>query len=107
MPFIRDYITVWYVRAPFLMLTISGSTALRAIGDIKSSALLLALLSLINVILDPLLIFGAGPFPRLGVPGAACGNVLASVVAYRMIQQVCREQEIKPLPEPGQTGENS
>jgi hypothetical protein len=38
--------------------------------------------------------------------GAACGNVLASVVAYRMIRQVCREQEIKPLPELGQTGEN-
>ncbi len=82
MPFIRDYITVWYVGAPFLMLTISGSTALRAIGDIKSSALLLALLSLINVILDPLLIFGVGPFPRLGVPGAAVATVIAAIISW-------------------------
>jgi putative MATE family efflux protein len=82
MPLIRDYITVWYVGAPFLMLTISGSTALRAIGDIKSSALLMALLSLLNVILDPLLIFGVGPFPRLGVPGAALATVIAGFITW-------------------------
>ena len=35
MPFIRNYITVWYVGAPFLMLAISGSTALRASASVR------------------------------------------------------------------------
>ena len=71
------------------------------------TALLIAIVRL-AVLYLPLALLGAhfGGITGLFV-GAACGNVLASVVAYRMIRQVCREQEIKPLPVPGQTGENS
>jgi len=41
-----------------------------------------------NVILNGLLIFGPGPFPALGVAGAALGTVLADVIAFGLFLYV-------------------
>ena len=53
-------------------------TALRGVGDPNRAMVLMIAGNLLNMLLDPLLIFGVGPLPALGVRGAA----MASVIAY-------------------------
>ncbi|MBU0629636.1 MAG: MATE family efflux transporter [Candidatus Margulisbacteria bacterium] len=50
---------------------------LQGAGDTMTPMLILAFSLLLNAILDPLLIFGLGPFPMLGVPGAALATIIS------------------------------
>ena len=72
------YLTVFTVCLPALFLTETYSSIFRAIGDTTTPMKLTLAAIIINLILDPLLIFGIGPFPRLEIAGAA----LATVIAY-------------------------
>ena len=53
------------------------AAAFRATGDAATPLRLLAVAALVNVVLDPILIFGLGPFPRLEVLGAAIATILS------------------------------
>jgi MATE family, multidrug efflux pump len=82
MPYIEGYLHIILFGMPMLLLTMVGNNTLRAIGNIKASATLSILLSVLNMILDPLFIFGLGPFPELGMPGAALATVIAALIAW-------------------------
>jgi len=77
LPIIHDYMDIWYIGAVFLMSPMVGNAVLRASGDAKTPSMIMASGGLINAILDPLLIFGIGPFPELGIKGAAIASVIA------------------------------
>lgn len=77
LPLIHDYMDIWYVGAVFLMSPMVGNAVLRASGDAKTPSHIMAAGALINAVLDPLLIFGLGPFPELGMKGAAIASVIA------------------------------
>ncbi|MBW3697551.1 MATE family efflux transporter [Vibrio sp. T187] len=76
-PLIEQYMQVWYLTIPLLVIPMAGNSAIRATGDTKTPAKIMMLAGLINGILDPLLIFGIGPFPELGIQGAAIASALS------------------------------
>ncbi|MBD3184637.1 MATE family efflux transporter [Candidatus Poribacteria bacterium] len=73
---------VSYIRAMFLgsftmILSIIMASMFRAAGDARTPLIALVISTLINIGLDPLLIFGIWVFPDLGVAGSAWATVIA------------------------------
>ncbi len=62
-----------------------GNAALQGAGDAHTPMWVMALTNVLNVVLDPLLIFGVGPFPRMGVAGAALATVLAQACGAALV----------------------
>lgn len=82
MPFIREYMLIWYGAVGLLVIPMNGNAAIRATGDTKWPSLLMMASGLFNAILDPLLIFGIGPFPELGVQGAALATAISWMIGF-------------------------
>ncbi len=79
---IRDYMDIWYLGLLFLVLPIVGNSSLRAQGNTFFPSLIMFIAALLNVILDPILIFGLFGAPRLEMQGAAIATILARTVTF-------------------------
>ncbi|MDN5353138.1 MAG: hypothetical protein PWQ12_2059, partial [Clostridiales bacterium] len=58
------------------------SAILRGLGDSRTPLRFLAYSTVINVVLDPLLIFGIGPLPVLGIQGAALATIISQAISF-------------------------
>lgn len=91
LPVIRRYMSIWYLSSFVLVVPMMANGVLRAHGDAKTPRDTMIAIAIANAILDPLLIFGWGPVPALGLEGAAwataasrvVGGVVAFVVLFR------------------------
>ena len=72
----REYLSTWLLGGPLVFGFFAIEATFRASGDTRTPFLLLAGSVVLSVALDPLLIAGVGPFPRLGVEGAAVTSVM-------------------------------
>ena len=77
LPYVTEYMTIWYIAILFVIVPFVGNSAIRATGDAKTPSLIMIFAVVINAILDPLLIFGYGPFPELGLKGAAIATAIS------------------------------
>ncbi len=77
---VRGYISIWFAGVIFVVIPMVGNSAIRATGDTKTPSLIMITAVAVNIVLDPLLIFGIGPFPRLELAGAAAATVAARAV---------------------------
>jgi putative MATE family efflux protein len=72
---------IWYIGAVAAIMPPVSDGCLRAAGDVKRPMIVMCVAAILNVILDPILIFGWGPFPKMGMQGAALATILARIVA--------------------------
>jgi MATE family, multidrug efflux pump len=81
MPYIRSYMHIAFIGAAFIVGPMVAGNLLRALGDARLPGMTMVAGAVINLILDPFLIFGIGPFPRMELAGAALATVLSNVTA--------------------------
>ena len=70
------YLSTWLLGGPLVFGFFAMEATFRAAGDTRTPFLMLAGSVCVSIVLDPLLIAGIGPFPRLGVEGAALASVM-------------------------------
>lgn len=81
LPAIREYMDIWLPTSVLLVALICANSVLRANGDTRTPSIVMAGAGLINAALDPLLIFGWGPVPAMGIQGAALATLFSWVGA--------------------------
>lgn len=76
------YARIIFAGLGFNFATYSIFTALRGVANPNKAMFLMIGFNVINIVLDPFLIFGWGPFPEMGIAGAAVASVISYVVAF-------------------------
>jgi len=69
------YLRTYLFGAPFIYAFFAIDSAFRAAGDTRTPFVLLLASVALTLVLDPVLILGLGPFPRLGIAGAAIATI--------------------------------
>lgn len=77
----RHYLRVIFLAMPVLYAFAFLSAALRGAGDARTPFRFLLLSVVLDIAFNPLLIFGVGPLPALGVPGAALATLFAQALS--------------------------
>lgn len=73
-----DYGRIIVIGAPFMLIYSSFSSIIRADGSPKYSMIMLVIGAIINIILDPIFIFGF----NMGVKGGALATIIGQIVSF-------------------------
>ena len=77
LPFATDYMGIVFIGASFISISMCSNNILRAEGKAKVSMTIMLIGTLMNLVLDPLFIFGFG----MGIQGAAIATVISQVAS--------------------------
>lgn len=80
-PLAAGYMRVFFAGLPFLFGFFVFSSLMRGYGNTRAPTIVMAVSVFVDVVIDPILIFGVGPVPELGVIGAAVATVLSRGIA--------------------------
>ncbi len=85
---VEQYMGIWFWGCATGTLSQVGNSILLSLGDIKTASFLMVAGMLLNVVLDPIFIFGFGPVPPYGIAGAAIATVICQGLAAAAILYV-------------------
>jgi putative MATE family efflux protein len=96
---ILSYLTVLFYFAPVYLLSMISNNIFRGWGDTVHPMKFMMTGTLLNIVLDPIFIFGVGPIPGMGLKGAALATGLARTFSflYTLLVLVLKK---KPAPLP-------
>ena len=81
-PLVKEYMRVWLWGVPFVVVPVVGNNILRATGDTFTPGMIMVASAILNAVMDPILIFGFGPIPAMGLKGAALGTVMSRALGF-------------------------
>lgn len=92
----KSYFTVRVLGLPISLIVWSMDAGLRAVGATKQSMYVNLYSVALNIVLDPLLIYGYIGFPRLGVVGAALATVISIALMIPMEYYYLAKNNLAP-----------
>ncbi len=98
LPYTLGYINIILYGSLFQFFTMISNGILRGEGDTVTPMRVMTFGTVVNIILDPLLIFGIGPFPAMGVQGAALATITARAMScvILILSYASRKNVVKP-----------
>ena len=81
LPLAEAYLRIIFMAVPFLYMFAFLSAILRGAGDTRTPFVFLMLAVVLDIVLNPLLIFGVGPFPEMGIAGSATSTLVANLAS--------------------------
>ncbi|MGA2397612.1 MAG: MATE family efflux transporter [Steroidobacteraceae bacterium] len=82
LPLALAYMRIIFLALPFMGGLFFIMAVLRGAGDSRTPFIYLAMAVALDIGLNPLLIFGWGPVPRLGIAGSALATLIAQGVSF-------------------------
>jgi putative MATE family efflux protein len=85
-----EYLIYFGWGIPFILFRVMTRNVFHAAGDTIKPMIFIVVGSVVNAVLDPFLIFGWGPFPEMGIGGAALattisGGLAAAISCYYLV----------------------
>jgi putative MATE family efflux protein len=76
-----QYLVFFGWGIPFILFRLMARNILHAAGDMNKPMIFIVVGAVVNAALDPFLIFGWGPFPEMGIGGAALATTISGGLA--------------------------
>jgi len=76
----QQYMSIWYYGLVFRVLNMMFADIIIGTGHTKAVSFLMVFGTVLNFILDPIMIFGLWGFPRMGIRGAALATVVSETL---------------------------